>query len=294
MSDHVFVRPMSAADVDAAYSINSLAFTGTAEEKEQVRGRSAEENENRKAPYRHLLGTDPAGCSVAVAGDGRVAGSALSIRREGVWVLSLFAVDEAYRGAGVGLKLLDRALAYGEGCRGGMIASSEHPAAMRRYASAGFVLRPALRAVGRVRPRGLPAVKGVRDGTEGDLELVSEVDRGLRGAAHGPDVEFVLRSGARLFVAERSAGAGYAVLWYGSPLLVAATAPGVAADLLRVCLAEGAEGEEVRVSWITGEQAAWAVPVVLEAGLSLSPAGPICTRGELGPLTPYLPSGYFL
>ena len=36
------------------------------------------------------------------------------------------------------------------------------------------------------------------------------------------------------------------------------------------------------------------LPVVLEAGLSLSPFGPICTRGELGPLTPYLPSGPFL
>jgi hypothetical protein len=33
---------------------------------------------------------------------------------------------------------------------------------------------------------------------------------------------------------------------------------------------------------------------VLEAGLSLSPAGPICVRGDLGPLTPYLPSGPFL
>jgi hypothetical protein len=47
------------------------------------------------------------------------------------------------------------------------------------------------------------------------------------------------------------------------------------------------------VHWITGFQD-WAVPVVLEAGLSLSPAGPICVRGELGPLTPYLPSGPFL
>ena len=68
--------------------------------------------------------------------------------------------------------------------------------------------------------------------------------------------------------------------------------PEVATDLLWSCLAEG-NGKEGEARWITGAQS-WAVPVVLDAGLSLSPAGPICVRGELGPLTPYLPSGPFL
>ena len=37
---------------------------------------------------------------------------ALALEREGVWMLSLFAVDEGYRSAGVGRELLDRALGY--------------------------------------------------------------------------------------------------------------------------------------------------------------------------------------
>ena len=78
----------------------------------------------------------------------------------------------------------------------------------------------------------------------------------------------------------------------GSPALLAATAPETAADLLWSCLAESG-GSDAEVQWITNAQN-WALPVALGAGLSLSPAGPICVRGELGPLTPYLPSGPFL
>ena len=33
----------------------------------------------------------------------------------------------------------------------------------------------------------------------------------------------------------------------------------------------------------------WAVQVALAAGLELSPEGPLFTRGELGPMAPYLP-----
>jgi len=104
----------------------------------------------------------------------------------------------------------------------------------------------------------------------------------------------MLRTGARLLVAEHPAGRGYAAVWEGSPALVAATHPEVAADLLWACLAGAPEGKEVEVRWISGLQSPWAVPVVLKAGLSLSPTGPLCFRGELGPLAPYLPSGPFL
>jgi hypothetical protein len=77
-----------------------------------------------------------------------------------------------------------------------------------------------------------------------------------------------------------------------APGLLAATTPETASDLLWSCLAE-CDGSDVEVHWITSTQN-WALPVVLGAGLSLSPAGPICVRGELGPLSPYLPSGPFL
>ena len=282
---------MTPADADGVYRTSSEALTEPAAELEEVRGRSAAEVERRKGRYRHFLEHDPEGAWVATDGD-RVIGVALALVREGVWVLSLFAVAEDYRGAGIGGELLGRALGYAEGCKGAILASSTHPAAMRSYALAGFGLYPTLMARGRVRREPLPSGLKVRDGAQADLQLAAEVDRSLRGGAHGPDLEFMLRTGCRLLVAERSSCRGYAVIWEGSPAIVAATASEVAVDLLWACLAEGADaGVEVR--WITGAQS-WAVPVVLGAGLSLSPAGPICVRGELGSLTPYLPSGPFL
>jgi hypothetical protein len=173
-----------------------------------------------------------------------------------------------------------------------MIASSTHPAAMRRYALAGFTLQPTLMANGEVRRESLPADLKTRVGTEADFELAARVDRVVRGASHGPDLEFMLRTSSHLLVAEGTEGDGYAVVREGSPGLLAATTRETAIDLLWSCLAQS-DGAGVEVHWITGSQS-WAVPVVLKAGLSLSPAGPICVRGKLGPLTPYLPSGPFL
>lgn len=291
MRDRILVRQMNAADAEGVYRTSSEAIPASEEERQQVRDRSTQEVEARKERYLHFLQHDPEGMWVAADKD-KIVGVALALVRESMWMLSLFAVDEAYRSAGLGKELLDRALHYAEGCCGAMIASSHHPAAMRRYALAGFTLLPTLMADGTVRREFLPAGLKTRESTEEDLQLAAEVDRLVRGAAHGPDLEFMLRSGHRLLVAEGPAGKGYAVVWEGSPALLAATTPETAADLLWSCLAEN-YGSPVEIRWITGSQN-WAVPVVLAAGLSLSPAGPICVRGELGPLTPYLPSGPFL
>jgi GNAT superfamily N-acetyltransferase len=291
MKDGILLRLMTAADADGAYRMSSEAMPDTDEERQQVRSRSAEEIRRRKERYRHFLEHDPEGAWVAVDGD-RVAGIALALVREDVWVLSLFAVDGEYRNEGVGKALLDRALLYADGCSGAMIAASRHPAAMRRYALAGFTLKPTLMAAGTVRRDSLPAGLKTREGGESDLGLASRVDRLVRGSAHGPDLEFMLRSGSRLLVGDGPEGYGYALVRDGSPALLAATTPQIATDLLWSCLAQD-DGADVEVHWITTSQN-WAVPVVLKAGLSLSPAGPICVRGELGPLTPYLPSGPFL
>jgi GNAT superfamily N-acetyltransferase len=291
MKDGILLRSMTAADADGVYLTNSEAMPATAEERQQVMSRSAEEVARRKERYLHFLEHDSRGAWVAVDDD-RVAGVALALVREGVWVLSHFAVAEEYRNDGLGKELLDRTLLYPEGCRGAMIASSVHPAAMRRYALAGFSLQPTLMAGGKVRRESLPASLKAREGAAADLELAAKVDRLVRGAPHGPDLEFMLRTGSRLLMVEGSSGQGYVVVWEGSPALLAATAPEAAADLLWSCLAESG-GSDVEVQWITNAQN-WALPVALGAGLSLSPAGPICVRGELGPLTPYLPSGPFL
>ena len=143
MIDHVQVRPMKPSDAAGVYRTSSEAIPATAEEREQAMNRSAEEVERRKVRYLHFLEHDPEGAWVAVV-EGRVVGVALALMREGLWILSLFAVEEAYRGTGVGRRLLERVIHHGEGCRGGILASSTHPAAVRSYARAGFDLLPSL------------------------------------------------------------------------------------------------------------------------------------------------------
>jgi len=283
---------MKPEDAAVVYSTASAALYASPEEREELRRRTPEEVEKRKRRYGDILRRDPEGAWVA-ENDGRISGVALALVREGVWILSLFAVDEAHRGTGLGGQLLGQALRYAEGCKGAMIASSQHPAAMRSYSRAGFDLHPTLSASGPVRREAIPPKLDVRDGEEWDLELAAEVDRGVRGAAHGPDLETMLETGYRLLVAERPTGRGYAAERDGSPAVLAATDPGVARDLLWACLERTPPGGKATVDWITGAQN-WAVPVALDAGLSLSVAGPICTKGVLGPLTPYLPSGPFL
>jgi GNAT superfamily N-acetyltransferase len=279
-------------DAEAVYRTASTALFESPEDQEALRRRTPEEVERRIERHRHVLHHDPDGAWVAEE-DGRISGVALALVRERVWILSLFAVDAAHRNTSLGAQLLGRALLYAKGCKGAMIASSGHPAAMRSYARAGFDLHPTLSASGPVRRGRIPAGLAVRDGSEGDLELAADVDRAIRGAAHGPDLERMLRTGCRLIVADGPAGRGYVAEQIGSPALLAATEPAAARDLLWACLERTPPGEKADVDWITSRQN-WAVPVTLDAGLSLSAAGPICTRGDLGPLTPYLPSGPFL
>lgn len=291
MEDILSFRPMTADDVDAAHELVSHAF---ARDQEEILRRTPGEVAHRKDRYRHFLATDPTGAWVAEDGEGRLAGVSIALKRGEIWILSLLAVDERCRGRGVGKKLLQRAMSYAEGCQGGMIASSTHPAAMRSYALAGFTLRPTLTARGYVDRRSLPGRLEVREGGgRRDLRLAAEVDGLVRGAPHGPDLEFLLGAGARMFVYEAEGERGYALTYKGRPLILAAEGERSATALLWRVLANAEPQGEVEISWITAEQQ-WAVRVVLAAGLVLEPAGPICTRGELGPLVPYLPSGAFL
>jgi hypothetical protein len=96
--------------------------------------------------------------------------------------------------------------------------------------------------------------------------------------------------GATILVVE---GRGYAVTRSEGPVrLLAAYDEAGAQDVLRAVLAR-AHGH-VTVEWLTAKQA-WAVPVCLEAGLELgTETGPVFTAGDVGPFSPYLPSGAFL
>ncbi len=238
--------------------------------------------------YEHLIETDPGGAWVAEE-DGELIGAALAIDREGMWGLSLLVVLPDHQSSGIGRALLERAREYADGGRRGAIilASPDHRA-LRAYARAGFDMHPCMDAEGRPDVGDPPP--GVRDGDDRDLPLTETVDRALRGTPHGSDIAAFLRAGRRLLVVPER---GYAVLGPDSIHLLAALDEEAARDLLLAGLAAAPPDKDYRVEWITSAQQ-WAVRPVLDAGLVLKPGGAVFLRGELGPLTPYLPSGAYL
>lgn len=246
-----------------------------------------------RARTRHLAATDPEGCWLAEE-DGRAVGFALSMRREGVWILTLFAVLPEAQGRGVGRLLLERAAAHGRGCLRGMICASADPGAARRYRLAGFTLHPTMKLTGRVDRAGLLDAGDipVHPGNASHKHLLDSIDRRLRGAAHGPEHDFMLAHYDELLIADTLAGSGYCYRLGGSVKLLAATSKRLAVRLLREALARVPDGTDATVEWLTADQE-WAVDVGLELGLSLRSTGYLALRG-MKPPAPYLPSGGFL
>lgn len=281
------IRPMQPADAPAVHELAMRAF----DDLNLRGGRPPDAHpapEGAHARILRLIDTDPGGAFVAER-DGTLVGAALALLRDGVWGLSLLVVDPEAQSGGVGGRLLAETLAYGAAARGGIILASEDPRALRAYARAGFALHPVVEATGPPRP--LTAARYVRPGGPDDLPLSEAVDRAVRGAAHGADLEVMLRHGTAMLVAP---GRGYALVGGGSVRLVAAHDEPAAADLLRAAIASTPEGGRADVAWISSAQQAWALPVVLEAGLALRPGGAVFLRGDVGRFRPYLPSGAYL
>jgi len=192
-----------------------------------------------------------------------------------------------HQSGGIGRALLEAALAYADGGRrGAIILASTDVRALRAYARAGFEAHPCLDAAGTPAVAAPPST--VRPGDARDIPLTEEVDRAVRGAAHGADLEAMLRVGSRLFVIPER---GYTVLGPGAIRLLAARDEEAARDLVLAAL-HAAEGE-CRVEWITSHQQ-WAIAPSLDAGLRLQPGGAVFVRGDVGPFSPYLPSGAYL
>jgi len=275
-SGDVLIRRMRPEDADrvedVAYGV--LGHHRPAIDDEVRRARAL----RRFARYLEL---DPDGQWVAEI-DGTVVGTANAIMREGLWGLGLFAVAPEHQGRGVGRRLLDAALAYGDGARGGWIMSSEDPGAMRRYALAGFDLRPCVAAAGRLRAD-LPAVE-VDESS--DLRATEPISRAVRGAAHGDDLAGLP---GRLLTLP----GGFAIHEEGTVRVLAALDEDTATRLLLACFARAPRGATVQVDLLTAGQD-WAIRPCLEAGLALSPGGAIFTRGDVGPMRPYVPTGAWL
>lgn len=277
------MRPARPEDSAEVIRLGATAFPpDSAQER-------AEGRERRRARFERALEEDAGGAWVAEAEEGGLDGVVIALVREGIWVLSFLAVHPGAQGSGLGRGLMAAALRYGEEARGGLIAASLDGRGWRLYAAAGFELRPTLCARGRVDRALLPAVSGVREGTADDLEGCDAVDRRVRGGARGGDLLRLLDLGARLHVAD----GGYAIGKDGHCIVLAADKEETATSLLWSVLAEAPEDGEGAVDWISAGQD-WAFRVCFAARLELAPYGPYFTRGRLGPLRPWLPSGPFL
>jgi GNAT superfamily N-acetyltransferase len=286
------VRLLQPSDVPEAAAVGGAALSDQipVEFQPQSPVERAAMVRRQHARVAHLLDTDPEGSWVTEI-DGEVVGVALALVRDDVWGLSLFGVRPGLQGQGVGGPLLAAALGYAEGRRGGIILSSTDPRAMRSYFRAGFSVKPALAAAGEINRSRIPSGLKSRAGdVDADRELLDAVSRHVRTAAHGPDLHAFIEGGCAPVVLD---GRGFAMHRGGSPVVLAAVDDEAATDLLWSCLAGGAAGAAVHVDFIT-EGNDWAVAVALEAGLSLSPDGPVFVRGDTGPMKPYLPSGAYL
>jgi GNAT superfamily N-acetyltransferase len=270
-------------DIDEAERLSASAFgiTRTAAHRGLWIARTA-----------HVLRTDPNGSWVAGTDD-QLAAVAVSVRRDDAWLLSTFAVRDGLRGQGLGRALLDAALAHGEGSPIGMISASSDVGAFRCYRSAGFTMHPQLRLAGRVDRRTLPAgLPAVREGTPADRELLDDLDRRRRGAAHGPDHE-ILAAHLRLVVLTTPGGAGYAYLNdAGEPRLVCAADEGTATTLLWHVVATAPSADDYAIAHVTAANH-WAIDLALAVRLAPETDGYLALRG-LEPPTPYLHNGALL
>jgi GNAT superfamily N-acetyltransferase len=279
------VRQLEPCDADAVHHVSVAAFVDLArrfgDPPEPVPPVSS-----ARMRIRRLILTDPGGAWVAER-HGEVVGCSLGIMRDGVWGLSLLVVRPEAQSTGVGRELLERAWAYGEGARGWIVLASRDTRALRSYARLGLQLHPAFSARGRPRPAAPPPE--VRHGTPADLPLTVAVDQAVRGAAHGDDLEALLDAGGELLVLPER---GYVVVRDGTVRILAAFDEDAAVTLLRAALAAG--DREAAVEWITSAQG-WAIAPCLDAGLELrSDMGAVFLAGDVGPFSPYLPSGAYL
>ncbi|MFC1412495.1 GNAT family N-acetyltransferase [Streptacidiphilus sp. N1-12] len=292
----MILRPVrdSASDAAVVREIHSAAEAALERQSgEPPAPWTTERIAGHEAVTRHLARTDPGGCWLAEE-DGRTVGAALALKREGLWGLSLFCVLPSAQGNGIGRLLLDHALAYGHGCLRGMAVPSADAGAARRYHAAGFKLHPLMSLTGKVDRAALPDPGGtpVHLGDASHRPLLDSVDRAVRGAAHGPDHETLLRTTEELLVVDTLSGSGYCYRDGGRVVLLAATSKRLAAVLLTAALSRVPPTDEAEIAHATAEQD-WAVDVALAGGLTLRTRGFLALRG-MRPPAPWLPSDAFL
>ena len=289
----VTFRPMAEADVpDAVAAFDSGFLAMRARYGLPVTGSSLRDERRRQDRTRHFLATDPAGSWVAEDNEA-IIGMSQSFVREDYWTLSQLGTAPGSQNQGVGRELLRLALGHGDPHSPGTIQCSRDPRAMALYSTFGFVLHPVVAGWGPVRP-GAVARPGdvVRyeagQVTEREHELVTAIDRKVRGSARSIDLPSMLSpEGTRLLL---HGDQGYAVATDERIVTLGARQQESAALVLRAMLAMVPPGVTVEVNWLTSGQQ-WAVRELVAAGVELQPFGPVMVRGMDGPPAPYIPSG---
>jgi ribosomal protein S18 acetylase RimI-like enzyme len=287
------LRPMTDADVEGAVGAFDMGFLAMrARYGLPVTASSLQDERRRRNRTRHFLGTDPGGSWVA-DDEGTIVGMSQSTVREGYWMLSQLGTIPGRQGRGLGRELLRLALSHGDPESPGTVQCSRDPKAMALYSAFGFSLHPVVAAWGHLRPGAVTRPADVtrvepEDVTESQLDLVTAIDRKVRGSARPGDIEMMLSEvGNRLLLHEDRA---YAVAKDERIVTLGATNEESAALVLRTMLAEAPDGETIEVNWLTSAQQ-WAIRVLTQAGIELQPYGPVMVRGMAGPPTPYIPSG---
>ena len=284
------LRPMALEDVEAVMTVVEAADAAQVEAG-QLPPRpppSEARLDASRVGHARFVQRDGPGAWVAIS-DGKVVGVAESVRRESFWGLSMLFVHPAFQSQGVGRQLLEAALGYAVGATQRMIQSSPDPRAMRRYFLAGLAMHPTAEMGGQPDRRALPPSLPGRNGDEGDLELVAEVEAQL-GRSRAEDVAFGLRDGRlRIDVVDGHPGRGW-VLWSPDRLaMLGATNEQAAAVLLWRFLA-GSQGE-ILVDGLTAAQQ-WAFDVLHQARLTARIRGSMFVDGMAVPV-PWIPSGWY-
>jgi ribosomal protein S18 acetylase RimI-like enzyme len=276
------VRRMTDADIPQVATVSAEAF--------EIDIATPPARRNWEARLRHSLRTDPEG-SLVTESRGVVTGAAQAVIRDRLWILSLLTVSPSAGRGGEGRALVSAALEYDREADGAVVIASNDPRAMRLYGSSGFRLEPTFQATGRVDPSLIPDLHpGIVEVSPSELEALAPISRAVRGAAHTRDFGVALSRGASVFALEDR---GFVVTTPGRGVwLLAARDEQAATDLLWRALVRFRNEPRIEIDFVSGSQQ-WALQVFLSARLSFKSYGGICTRGDVGPLRPYIPSPPF-
>jgi predicted N-acetyltransferase YhbS len=276
------VRRMTDADIPQAATVSAEAF--------EIDIGTPASRRHWEARLRHSLRTDPEG-SLVTESDGVITGAAQAVIRDRLWILSLLTVSPSAGRGGEGRALVRAALEYDRDVDAALIIASNDPRATRLYGSSGFRLEPTFKATGTVDPTLIPDLHpGIVEVSPSELETLAPISRAVRGAAHTRDLGLALSRGSSVFALEDR---GFVMTMPGRGVwLLAARDEQAATDLLWHALGHLSEEPRIVIDFVSGAQQ-WALQVFISARLSFHSYGAICTRGDVGPLHPYIPSPPF-